>query len=80
MDVSLQNSFTPTVWRIKLGMIGKLFGDKEHAPINIAGATVLGLLLLLPVVAYFPVLGLSPALVSSMLTLALGYLFGRSQR
>jgi len=58
---------------IDVGLLGKLFGNSSNAPTNIAGITILVLLFSTPFVAdlkweqSFPII-----------TLALGYLFGKN--
>jgi hypothetical protein len=67
----------------ELGLLGKLFGSKEHAPMNIAGFAV--------VVAFFCIVGVlcwmpdtaafsrkdATLILVGIITLALGFLFGR---
>lgn len=58
---------------IDVGILGKFFGNSSNAPTNIAGITILALLIATPFVndlkweQSFPVI-----------TLALGYLFGKN--
>ena len=71
---------TPTVKRLQLGVFGRLFGDKDHAPFYVAGTLAFLLFGLLVAVAYFPVAALSPTTVCPLLTLTIGYMFGKSPR
>ena len=66
--------------RLELGVLGRFFGGKDNAPLNIAGALAILLIGLLLAVTFFPVAGLTPAAVCSLLSLDLGYIFGKSHR
>lgn len=62
------------------GLLGKLFGSTKNAPLNIAGAFLLGLLV--PGIVLLFCDGKLPAsdywkLILPVTTLILGYLFGR---
>lgn len=58
---------------IDVGLLGKLFGNSSNAPTNIAGITILVLLFSTPFVA-----DLKWEQSIPIITLALGYLFGKN--
>ncbi|MAZ65551.1 MAG: hypothetical protein CMF25_00380 [Kangiellaceae bacterium] len=67
---------------LESGLLGKLFGNKANAPSNIAGLIVV-LLVLSGLVITFVEAKIDPkeywAIISSIITLILGYLFGKGQ-
>ena len=79
-------SITPTDLRSKemdleSGILGKFFGNHRNAPSNIAGAVLL--VLLVPCVVLVFVQGSFPAgeywkVVTPIITLILGYVFGKN--
>ena len=73
-------SVTPTIKELEVGMIGRLFGDNKHAAFNVAGVLSFLLFGLWVAVAYFPVVGLPPATVGTLLGLTIGYMFGDRRR
>ena len=62
------------------GLLGKLFGNKANAPSNIAGVIVI-LLVLSGLVVTFTESKIQPkeywSIITSIITLILGYLFGK---
>lgn len=62
------------------GVLGRLFGNAEHAPTNIAGLVVLMVFLFAGVSMCFPST-VTPSeywkIATPILTLSLGYLFGK---
>ncbi len=71
---------SPAIQRLQIGLIGRLFGDKDHVALNVTGLLTFALFALLVAIAYFPVAGMTPAAVCPLLTLAIGYLFGDRRR
>jgi len=57
---------------IDIGFLGKIFGNSSNAPTNIAGTTIFALLI---ATLFFPDLKWEQS--SPVITLALGYLFGK---
>ena len=57
---------------VDIGLLGKLFGNASNAPTNIAGTTIFALL-----IATLFVTDLKWEQSSPVITLALGYLFGK---
>lgn len=72
----------------ELGVIGKLFGSSEHAPLNIAGIILVLCVLAMLATAFLPVSGNVPAadllkmlgaIALASLTFLGGYLGGRAR-
>ena len=67
----------------ELGWMGRIFGARQNAPGNIAGACVaismMALILLLVYAPESPRTSQGITLFGGVVTLALGYLFGRSE-
>jgi hypothetical protein len=71
----------------EMGLLGRLFGSREHAPINIAGALIImgtGGMIWIALVATSPstpdILKALAALVLASLTFLGGYLGGKDKR
>lgn len=67
----------------ELGRLGKLFGSREQSPGNIAGLAIIVAFLILIAIVFAPDSLSLPkkdvfTLVSGIITLTLGFLFGRS--
>jgi high-affinity Fe2+/Pb2+ permease len=66
-----------------LGFLGKMFGSRDHSPSNIAGLAIIVAFLILVGILFAPDSLSLPkkdvfTLVSGIITLTLGFLFGRS--
>lgn len=68
------------VKKVNIGLLGKVFGDRENAPTNIAGF-LLALLAIAGVIVLFLKPGISAAdfwgTIAPIITLLCGYLFGK---
>lgn len=69
--------------RVEMGFMGKLFGDVDHKPGNIAGFAILMSMIMLGVLFIAPDSESLPkrdgfTLFSGIITAALGFLFGRT--
>jgi hypothetical protein len=70
--------------RLERGIMGWLFGSRDHVPNNVAGVVVVGGFIAVCVILYRPGDFASKkdslAAISSLVTLALGFLFGRASK
>jgi len=72
--------------KIQVGKIGVIFGAKENAPNNITGTLVLLLVgsgIVVQLIQFFSCNNLASEywkIISPIITLALGYLFGKDQK
>ena len=70
--------------KLEMGWIGRCFGSVEHKPGNIAGIAILGSILMVLAIVFFAPAGAPTGelytLFGGIITLALGYLFGRGGR
>lgn len=88
MSIKFGTNNKPTIEEKKLdldaGVLGKFFGNSNSAPSNIAGLSILLLLIFSVFITIYPNEKISTAevwkITSPIITLILGYLFGKSEK
>lgn len=70
--------------KLERGLVGWIFGTKDHVPNNVAGIVVLGGFVVICVILLkatpFPEKKDPLAIISGLVTLAFGFLFGRASK